>query len=159
MPGRYPFRRCCAKFTEKHLCQSLLFNKVASWKPETARRSHWRCSVEKFVFKNFTGKHLCCCLFLIKSQFWGPETLLRKTPTEVLSSEIWKIFKNNFFEEHLWSTASKLYLKRDTGVFMWILWIIQEHQFCIASTNGWFWNTSAGALFLIKLQAQQPEGL
>ena len=26
-----------AKFTEKHLCRSLLLNKVAGWKPETIR--------------------------------------------------------------------------------------------------------------------------
>ena len=36
--------------------------------------------------------------------------------------EICEIFKNNYFEEHLWATASKLYLKRDsnTDVFLWI---------------------------------------
>ena len=34
-----------AKFTEKHLCWSLLLNKAASWKPETVRSSNWRCSV------------------------------------------------------------------------------------------------------------------
>ena len=35
-------------------------------------------------------------------------------------------------------SASKLYLKRDsnTGVFPWILWIIQEHLFCRGSTAG-----------------------
>ena len=32
------------KFTDKHLCQSLPFNKVAGWKPETVRSSYWRCS-------------------------------------------------------------------------------------------------------------------
>ena len=35
-----------AKFTEKDLCRNLFFNKVAGWKPETARNSHWRCSVK-----------------------------------------------------------------------------------------------------------------
>ena len=38
-------------FADKHLCPSLFFNKVAGWKPETARRSHWRCFVKKVVFK------------------------------------------------------------------------------------------------------------
>ena len=33
------------KFTDKHLCRSLLLNKVAGWKPETVKGSHWRCSV------------------------------------------------------------------------------------------------------------------
>ena len=42
-------------------------------------------------------------------------------------------------------SASKLYLKRDfsTGVFQWILRIIQEHLYCRGSTNSWFWSTRA----------------
>ena len=39
-----------AKFTEKHLCRSLFFNKVADWKPQNVRISHWRCSVKAGVF-------------------------------------------------------------------------------------------------------------
>ena len=35
----------------------------------------------------------------------------------------------------------------NTGVFLWILWIIQEHLFCRGSMNGFFWNTSAGSFF------------
>ena len=29
-----------ARFTEKHLCRNLFYNKVAGWKPETVRSSH-----------------------------------------------------------------------------------------------------------------------
>ena len=104
--------------------------------------------------KNFTGKNLCRSLFLIKIQFWGPASLSKKTPTKVLHCEICKLlefanFQDNYFVENLWMSASKLYLKRDsnTGVFPWILWNIQEHLFCSGSTNGWFWNISAGSLF------------
>ena len=43
------------KFTEKHLFRSLLFNKVAGWKPETVRSSHWRCSVNWVFLKRRTG--------------------------------------------------------------------------------------------------------
>ena len=34
------------------------------------------------------------------------------------------------------------FLKRDfnADLFLWILRIIQEHSFCRASTNGWFFN-------------------
>ena len=48
-------------------------------------------------------------------QFWGPADLLKKTPAQVLSSEIY-----NYFEEDLWMSTSKLYLKRDSniGVFL-----------------------------------------
>ena len=35
-----------AKFAEQHLCQNLFLNKIAGWKPETVRSSHWRCSVK-----------------------------------------------------------------------------------------------------------------
>ena len=55
-------------------------------------------------------------------------------------------------------SASELYLRRDSsiGVFLWILRIIQEHLFCSGSTNGLFWNTSAG----ISLQQScKPDGL
>ena len=32
-------------------------------------------------------------------QFWGPVTILKKTPAQVLSCEICKLFKSNYFEE------------------------------------------------------------
>ena len=32
----------------------------------------------------------------------------------MLSCEICEIFRSNYFEEHLWTTTSKLYLKRNT---------------------------------------------
>ena len=52
---------------------------------------------------------------------------LKKTPTQILSCEICKLFKNNYFEEHVWMSDSKLYWKRDsnTGVFSWISGIIK----------------------------------
>ena len=31
-----------AKITEKHFCRNLIYNKVAAWKTETVRNSHWR---------------------------------------------------------------------------------------------------------------------
>ena len=124
--------------------------------------SHWRCSVKQGVFLKrragvseqafidplqnrcswikLTGKNLCWSLFLIKLQLWEPATLLKKAPTQVFSCEICKLFKNNYFEEHLWTSASKLYLKRDsnTVVFLWILGISREHLFCRGPMNGWF---------------------
>ena len=135
--------------SEKSIFEVSFFNKVAGWKPETVRSSRWRCSVKQGVLKNFpnfTGKNLCWSLFLIKLLFWGPATLLKKTPTQVVSCKVCKLFKNNYFEEHLWMSTSKFHLKRDSsiGVFLWILWIIQEHLFCRESTNSWFWNTSVG---------------
>ena len=51
-----------AKLTEKHLYRILFLNKVADWKLQTVRNSHWRCSVKQVVIKNFaisTGENLC----------------------------------------------------------------------------------------------------
>ena len=80
----------------------------------------------------------------------GSATLSGKTPTQMLSCEICEIFKNNYFEEHLWPSASKLYLKRDsnTGVFLWILWRIYE-QLVLKHL--------CGGLSFIKMRARQPE--
>ena len=46
----------------------------------------------------------------------------------MLSCEICEIFKNNYFEEHLWTTASKLYLKRDSDKMF-------SCEFCKLFTN------------------------
>ena len=113
------------------------------------RSSHLQMFLKIAVSKkvvNYTGKPLYWSLFLITLQLWGPETLLKKTQTDALPFETCKIFKNIYFEEHLWTTTSKLSLKRnsDTGVFLWILWIIQEHLFRRVSTNNWFSNASEG---------------
>ena len=87
------------------------------------RSSHLQMFLKIAVSKkvvNYTGKPLYWSLFLITLQLWGPETLLKKTQTDALPFETCKIFKNIYFEEHLWTTASKLSLKRNsnTGVFL-----------------------------------------
>ena len=57
------------------------------------------------VLKNLTNftKNLCWSLFYFdKFTFLKlPAALLKKTPTQVFSCEIWEIFKNTFFTEHL----------------------------------------------------------
>ena len=88
-------------------------------------------------FANFLGKHLHWSLFLTELWLWGSATLLKKGFT---TGKICEIFKSNYFEEHLWTATSKLHLKRESnpGVFLWILWIIQEHLFYRAYTNSLF---------------------
>ena len=63
------FFRNFAKFTGKHLCQSLFFNKVAVRKVAVRKVAVRRCSVRKGVLRNFakfTGKDLCQSLFFNK---------------------------------------------------------------------------------------------
>ena len=53
----------------------------------------------------FTVKYLRQCLFFNKVAGLGPEILLKKTLAQVFYCEFCKSFKNNFFTEHLRSTA------------------------------------------------------
>ena len=79
---------------------------------ETATDVHTAANQQPFIhhlhkmgvfeqFTKFTAKNLCWSLLLVKLQFGGPATLLKKTSNQVLSSEIYKLFKNNYFEKHL----------------------------------------------------------
>ena len=47
----------------------------------------------------------------------------------MLSCEICEIFKNSYFEKHLWKAASKLYLKRDFNTVVGEAMINQEKEF------------------------------
>ena len=49
---------------------------------------------------------MCWSLFLIKFPVLEHEYLLKKTPTQVFSGEIYEIFENTYFKEHLRMTAS-----------------------------------------------------
>ena len=62
------------------------------------------------TFVNFTGKHLLESLF----NKVGPEGLLhyyKKTLRQVFSCEIYEIFENTFFTDHLRTTMTMLYTK------------------------------------------------
>ena len=79
------------------------------WKYELkVRSSHWSCSVKIGVLKyfaNFTGKHLCWSLFLTESS--GLQLFKKVSPAQVFSFGICENFKNTYFEENLWTTASE----------------------------------------------------
>ena len=70
-----------------------------------SKNSHQRCSVKKSVLRNFAkfiGKHLCqrlaACNFIKKG-----------TVAQVFSCEFCEIFKNTYFTEHVWTTASLIH--------------------------------------------------
>ena len=73
--------RYFTKFTEKHLCQSLFFNKVAGLRTTT-------------LFKKRLWHRPQACNFIKK-----------ETQAQVFSCEFCKISKNTFFAEHHWGTA------------------------------------------------------
>ena len=96
---------CCFKFaTEDNWLRKFMVIPFSQ-----SRRNRRRCSVRKGVLRNFvkfTGKHLCQSLFFNTVAGMGPATLFKKeTLAQVFSCESWKISKNIFFIEHLWTTA------------------------------------------------------
>ena len=85
--------------------------------PNLRWRSRRRCSTKESVLKNsinFTGRHLCQSLFLNKVVGLRIATLLKtKSGTGLWPCEFCKVFKNFFFTEHLWTTASSEILSLD----------------------------------------------
>ena len=51
-------------------------------------------------------ENTCNVVFLIKLQVFSLQVFWKETPTQVLSCEVCKMFKNNYFEKHLQMTAS-----------------------------------------------------
>ena len=93
---------------------------------------------------NFTGKNLCWSLFLIKLQVFRPATLLKRDSDTGISCEICEIFKNVFFEEHLWTTASVVSFSWN---LCWSLFLINLQVFRTATflkrgfrTDVFLWN-------------------
>ena len=84
------------------------FWKLVKNKTKTKQRKQVKKDVPK-NFAKFTGKHLYQSLFLIKPQ--ACKFIEKETLTEVLSSEFRKIFKNTFFTEQPWATASGPFYK------------------------------------------------
>ena len=68
-------------------------------------------------FVNVRGKNLCWIFLFIKLQAFRPANLLKKTPTQVFSCEIWKILKNTYFEEHLQTPACVSWLPHRILIF------------------------------------------
>ena len=106
-----------------------LKSQTGFWQP-AFHRSSTQNSCFWIIYK-IHMKNVSWSLFLIKLQFWGPATLLKKTSTQLLSWETWKLFKSNYFEEHLWTSASKLYLKRDSNM-------VFSCEFCDLFRNTYF---------------------
>ena len=74
----------------------------------------------------------------------GPTTLSKNTPTQALSWETC-----NYFKELLWMTTSKLYLKRESNidVFLSILSVIQERLLVHDLQKTGFETAMRGSLF------------
>ena len=91
---------------EKTLCEEV--DDVSTMTIEAwIESSHQTCSIKKGVLKNFTkftGKHLCQNFLFNKvaglRQLWC-------FPVQVFSCEFCEFFKDTFFTEHLWTTASR----------------------------------------------------
>ena len=76
----------------------------------------------------------------------------------MLSFEIYELFKKNYFEEHLLTSASKHYLKRDSnsGASCEFCKLFKNTYF-LGSTNGLFWNPSEGVFAQAETELSQGE--
>ena len=75
-----------------------------------SRSSHQMCSLKAFLknFAKLTGKYLCQSLFFNEVAGLRSATSLKKEAVaQVFSCDFCEIFKNTFFTEHLWATASE----------------------------------------------------
>ena len=73
------------------------------------RSSHRSCSVRSGVLKKFTkfiGENLCQSVFFNKVHAEACNFIKKETLGQVFSCKFWENFKNTFFTEHLWTTAS-----------------------------------------------------
>ena len=87
--------------------------KVLHQKCRYIRSSHRRCSLRKRVIRNFskfTGKHLCQSFFFNKVQAFN--FIKKETLTQAFSCEFCEISSNTSFAEHLWATASDIFLTK-----------------------------------------------
>ena len=116
------FLKICNKFTKEHPCRSEISKKLLCKFLEIALRhgcspvtllhifrtplpentSGWLLlySVKKVFFLNFakfTGKLLCQSLFFNKVVGWSLQLYQKEALAQVLSGELYKNFKNNFF--------------------------------------------------------------
>ena len=120
-----------AKFTDKHLCRSLLFNKVAGWKPETVRGSHWRCSVNYIgVFK----KAHCRFIDLLRNRcYWILDKLHRRKP----------VLESLFNKATVPRTCNFIKEDSDTGASLWNLQTFRIYKF----SEQLFWRKSVNVCF------------
>ena len=104
------------------------FHPGVLWKYELkVRSSHWSFSVKIGVLKyfaNFTGKHLCWSLFLTESS--GLQLFKKVFPTQVFSFGIFENFKNTYFEENLWTTASETCSNFTRVALFWWLTLLAQ---------------------------------
>ena len=83
-----------ANFTGKHLCWSLFW-----------QNTHWMWSVEKVFLKFFqiSQENTCVGVSLIK---FVKNFIKKRLQHRCFPVKFAKFFKNTYFEEHLWTTAS-----------------------------------------------------
>ena len=75
------------------------------WKQPFANVLHLRVLKN---FAKFTRKHMCRNV-LIRLLDVGQQLYQKETPAQLSSREFCETFKNTFFTDHLWTTASVLY--------------------------------------------------
>ena len=125
------FLRNFTKFTWKHLCQSLFFNKVTGWnrwlQKLFSRRGFYKVGITK-DFADFTGKYLCWS-YSINLNF---DSLLKLTSHGILRY-LWsadllinllKLFSIDYINIYLFSTSFSIEWKVWGYYKLLTLWFI-----------------------------------
>ena len=77
--------------------------------------SQRRCSIKKLFLKISQYSHENT-LFLINLQAWNLQLYLKETLTQAFYCAYYKIYKNIYFEKHLWTTASVICQKSSVDI-------------------------------------------
>ena len=131
VPKNYP------KFTEKHLNQSLYRLEACNFMKKASARACFRHLLRAVpapnalfqflrVFSHSKTLEFACCLggfhFLICPFLFipqaGPVFLKYTLPTQAISGEFWKVFKNIYFVEQL---QTAVFLKINVSTFSYLL--------------------------------------
>ena len=134
------FLRNFTKFTWKHLCQSLFFNKVTGWnrwlQKLFSRRGFYKVGITK-DFADFTGKYLCWS-YSINLNF---DSLLKLTSHGILRY-LWsadllinllKLFSIDYINIYLFSTSFSIEWKVWGYYKLLTLWFINWFIHCVYS--------------------------
>ena len=107
------------------------------------RSSHWKCFVKKMFLKISQNSQENTCVWFSPE---GQQLYQKETPSQVIPYKIYKIFKQNYLEEHLLTTASGWIAL----TFWWTWWIASnlqlQNESCLLRM---YFNISATRLFFI----------
>ena len=131
------------RLTWEDVCRLTIFSTPRCFSEFWSNLFPSRSSCSQMFFKivvletsaNFTEKHLCLGLFLIQLQVSGLQLFLKKeTLTQVFFCEIFEIFKNTFFTEHLRWLLLVFWLRKVYRICIYLILFFSFHYLKLVFT-------------------------